>query len=94
MGIGNFVGNKGQPRLVAVPMKCEITTADATSLSPSIDSVNKDVHRPYTILISNRVNYFPSEILRKRSAFRITDKEETLIAAPAIIGLRRMPKKG
>ena len=35
-----------------------------------------------------------SEILRKRSAFAITETELKLIAAPAIIGLRRIPKKG
>jgi hypothetical protein len=35
-----------------------------------------------------------SEILRKRSAFAITETELKLIAAPAIIGLRRRPKNG
>ena len=37
---------------------------------------------------------FYSEILRKRSAFAITETELKLIAAPAIIGLRRIPKNG
>jgi len=38
--------------------------------------------------------HFPSETLRRRSAFRITDSEETLMAAPAIIGLSRIPTNG
>jgi hypothetical protein len=33
-------------------------------------------------------------VLLRRRALRITETEEKLIAAPAIIGLRRMPKNG
>lgn len=38
----------------------------------------------------------PDQILDflRRRAFRITETEEILIAAPAIIGLRKIPKKG
>ena len=35
-----------------------------------------------------------SFIVRKRNAFAITETELKLIAAPAIIGLRRTPKNG
>jgi hypothetical protein len=33
-------------------------------------------------------------VFLKRKAFRITETEEKLIAAPAIMGLRRIPKNG
>jgi len=35
-----------------------------------------------------------NSIRRRRSAFAITETELKLIAAPAIIGLRRSPKNG
>jgi hypothetical protein len=41
-----------------------------------------------------KISSFQISVFRKRNALRMTETEEKLIAAPAIMGLRRIPKNG
>ena len=69
--------------------------------------VNATHHAPFAIRSERRTaiqqalrlaghaKLLPYNLIRRsRSAFRITETELKLMAAPAIIGLRRMPKNG
>lgn len=50
--------------------------------------------RPMLTAALNRIITSQNSIRRSRSAFVTTDTELMAIAAPAIIGLSRIPKKG
>ena len=64
--------------------------------SPLRDKSNmkETSHKPARQIAVGASSAFYSEILRKRSAFAITETELKLMAAPAIIGLSRIPMNG
>ena len=48
----------------------------------------------FSALSADQIGENQIRVFLKRKAFMITETEEKLIAAPAIIGLRRIPKNG
>ena len=65
---------------------------EADSVSPDHDA---SIQRPLpTGDLIDRAGQVHNEILRKRSAFAITETELKLMATLAIIGLNRIPKNG
>ena len=68
---------------------CWLTRLDGVSY------INRNhFHSVHSVQSVVKISSFQSSVFRECRALRMTETEEKLIAAPAIMGLRRMPKMG
>ncbi len=68
-------------------------SGDSRSVSPRNRSFEPSWH-PYTLSTVRVPSYPYIRALRRRNAFPITETELRLMAAAAMMGLKRMPKAG